>query len=231
MSLRGEELRKELQKKYRDHRTTDYSSARKNLYNDVDCYKDQIYRLYADTTYPSPCHIIKDIPHATNELLPANAEHVVPQSLFSKKTPFVSDLHHLFSAGHQENENRKSYMFGEFDPKTASIWCRDNACTTKLPENPEQYSCLSSTKPFLWMPIAKDRGTVARAVLYFQTVYPEINISSVNNVSLYLKWNREFPPTERDKYRNEMVNITQGNRNPYVDNPILADWVFDPQYR
>lgn len=226
LSLRGEELRKHLEKLYRDHRVTDYRHARINMYNDVDCYKNEIYRLYSGTGIPSICHKIKEIPQENS--LPANAEHVVPQNIFNKHTPYVSDLHHLFSAGAVENNKRSNYRFGEFDPNLASFWCINNSCVSEKPERPEEYSCLAKIgNEELWMPIKEDRGAVARAVLYFQTMYPEIDISVVNNISLYLKWNREYPPTERDKYRNEMVNITQGNRNPYVDNPILADWVFD----
>lgn len=220
VAKRGEELRKELQEKYRDHRSTSYKLARMNLYNDVECNNDEVFRLYT-IPFKSKCHVNKKIPSDSV----ANAEHIVPQSLFDKKEPYVSDLHHLYSSGRAENGRRSNYAFGEFPYEKCKTWCINLTCVDKKPENEEEWNCLSSG-PTLWMPIKRDRGTIARAVLYFQTVYPEIDISSVNNISLYLKWNREYPPTQREMYRNDMVNITQGNRNPYVDNYILADRVF-----
>ena len=220
LSLRGEELRKELQKLYRDHRSTTYEKARWNMYNDVDCFEDKILRLYS-TDIAQQCHTSKEIPEGKV----TNAEHIVPQSLFKKAEPYVSDLHHLYSSGSPENNLRSNYPFGEFDYSKCSTWIFNEKKQNNKPSDPENWNCLSSSlKQF--MPIKRDRGIIARAVLYFITVYPEIDIGSVKDIKLFVKWNKEYPPTIRELYRNDMVNITQGNRNPYTDNPNLVDLVF-----
>ena len=46
-----------------------------------------------------------------------NCEHVVPQSLFDKKEPMRSDLHHLYACNIQENSNRGDTPYGSFVPK------------------------------------------------------------------------------------------------------------------
>ena len=220
VSKRGEELRKELQAKYRDHRSTDYTRSRWNMYNDADCYEDEILRLYS-TNLKQECHTTKTIPDSKV----SNAEHVVPQSLFKKAEPYVSDLHHLFSSGSQENNLRSNYPFGEFDYNKCTKWMFEGKEKTSKPSDYQNWNCFSKSEQ-KFMPIPRDRGIIARAILYFITVYPEINIGGVRDIPLLLKWNRDYPPTIRELYRNDMVNITQGNRNPYTDNPQLADLVF-----
>ena len=40
---------------------------------------------------------------------------------------------------------------------------------------------------------------------------------------MFLKWNREDPPDEWEQSRNDRVEHYQGNRNPFIDEPDLAD--------
>ena len=42
---------------------------------------------------------------------------------------------------------------------------------------------------------------------------------------MFLEWNRQDPPDAAERRRNDMVEAFQGNRNPYIDNPELADQV------
>ena len=220
-SQNAENLMDELSAKYRDHRITDYQKARWNLYSDVDCYDNQIFRLYS-SPLNFECHKSKEIPPDKD----ANAEHIVPQSYFSQELPYRSDLHHLFASGKLENGARSNYPFAEVPYENCVRWYYDGKTYTQQPENPENFDCLSN-EPTKFMPLARDRGTVARAVLYFLTMYPEVNADTLReNYTVLLKWNREYPPTKRELYRNDMVNITQGNRNPFIDNPQLADLIY-----
>ena len=45
-------------------------------------------------------------------------------------------------------------------------------------------------------------------------------------VDLLLKWDREDPVSEKEKTRNETVFSLQKNRNPYIDFPDLAEYVW-----
>jgi len=46
-----------------------------------------------------------------------NCEHVVPQSMFDKKEPMRSDLHHLFACEVGENSRRGNTPYGNYTPK------------------------------------------------------------------------------------------------------------------
>jgi endonuclease I len=76
------------------------------------------------------------------------------------------------------------------------------------------------------MPRRDDRGIVARAVLYFFTMYDGIDIATVGSVDTFKKWNLAYLPAAWERGRNDRLNKTQGNRNPYIDDPSLANEVF-----
>ncbi len=47
------------------------------------------------------------------------------------------------------------------------------------------------------------------------------------NLSTYLKWNKEDPVSTYEFHRNNLIyKNVQKNRNPFVDYPSLADWVY-----
>ena len=98
-------------------------------------------------------------------------------------------------------------------------------CQTERPSsNIDDYSCLTVDNEF--MPRKADRGQVARGVLYFYTIYDSYDITRVGSVSLFRRWNTQFPPNAQEKTRNDRLNKTQGNRNPYVDDYTLVDQAF-----
>jgi len=50
-------------------------------------------------------------------------------------------------------------------------------------------------------------------------------------IDLYLKWNAEDPVSDFERYRNEYHGnknnpYSQGNRNPFIDNPYLANAIW-----
>ena len=44
-----------------------------------------------------------------------------------------------------------------------------------------------------------------------------------NDLPTLLQWQRENPPTEYEKHRNQYIEKLQGNRNPLIDFPQWAD--------
>lgn len=216
----GETVKETLRRLYKDHKVVSYKQSRIIMYNQVDCEDGHINLIYGDNTYDWKCGG-SSIPSATV----VNAEHIVPQSFFGKKNPMVSDLHHLFSAPSKLNNRRSNYVFKQMDYDQCLEFCRDNSCSTTRPSNPDEYSCLGNDKKS-WMPIKKDRGTVARAIFYFFTMYDDVDISRVGDVNTFKQWNRDFPPSDADKLRNYNINMTQGNSNPYIEDYTLVEKVF-----
>lgn len=68
-------------------------------------------------------------------------------------------------------------------------------------------------------PIA--RGNIARALLYMQHRYG-IELDR-QTLELMQQWNTGDPPSRQEKNRNNIIESIQGNRNPYIDNPQLAN--------
>ena len=214
-----ESMKDKMRRLYKSHTIRSYTAARQIMYNEADCSNDKIFLIYGGNTFSWKCHG-NSIPSADF----VNAEHVVPQSSFQKNQPMVSDLHHLFSAPQPLNELRSNYPFSEFSYDQCYKFCQGQSCSTTRPSNPDDYSCLG-LNPKLWMPRKADRGVIARAVLYFYTMY-DYDISTVGSLSTFLKWNKNYPPSSREVLRNNILNSTQGNRNPFIDHPELADQVF-----
>lgn len=180
------------------------------LYPEVDRHPDnQIYSIYSGE---GPMNLNDH--NSGNVATVYNCEHVVPQSWFGKKNPMRGDLHHLFAC-----EN-----------KCNSI--RGNAPYTDLPDSgPGEESiiaCGISTDDRHHFEPKAGRGEVARAVLYFLLCYPgEIGDTSgeygAKDLPLLLQWNKENPVTDYERHRNATIQGLQGNRNPLVDFPELAD--------
>lgn len=74
-----------------------------------------------------------------------------------------------------------------------------------------------------WYPGDDWRGDVARAVFYMNLRYgSQCDISSVSTLSLLLQWNAVDPVSNLEDQRNDEIYLVQGNRNPFIDNPIFA---------
>jgi hypothetical protein len=143
-----------------------------------------------------------------------NAEHVWPQSFFNKQSPMRSDLHHLMATLMHPNSIRGHLPFGEVSASHPDYQHNGGA---KMGEG-------------VFEPPDITKGRVARAVLYFYTRYYDRDIFSGDSrgffkerIEMFLRWNREHPPTEFERRRNDLVEQWQGNRNPFTDDPELAD--------
>ncbi|WP_342548846.1 endonuclease [Paenibacillus sp. FSL P2-0089] len=144
-----------------------------------------------------------------------NVEHVVPQSWFSKSSPMRGDLHHLFICEKECNSYRSNipyYDFADYNPEAYRETVR-NACGKRggmIRFEPES-----------------GKGEAARAVLYFLVRYPG-KIERQNeriDIKLLLGWHKEHPVSLHEKHRNQLIFELQGNRNPFIDLPEIADQI------
>lgn len=146
-----------------------------------------------------------------------NAEHTWPQSRFSSgddKGTQKCDLHHLFPADNQMNSTRGNLKFAEVDNPREVLKCP----IAKLGQ-------VSNVQGEFFEPPDKHKGNVARALFYFSIRY-RIHIDPIEERFLK-KWNREDPVDEFEMKRNVRIQQIQGNRNPFVDHPELADAISD----
>jgi endonuclease I len=187
-----------------------YSGARKELYSEIDRRPDgNLYYLYSGEGPKNESEVTEI---SSRELENYNCEHVVPQSWFNKAHPMKADLHHLFTEQVQCNGSRGNFEFEELkDGQGQTI----PACGIVDPG--------TSFEP------GAGKGEVARATLYFVTRHPgyvgDGNESNLADVETLLKWHKEYPVSDYERHRNDKIQDVQGNRNPFIDFPELAEKV------
>lgn len=215
-------FRGKLKSLYKDHKVVSYHEARVRMYNIDDCFNNKIPLIYGSINYSWVCNG-SEIPSAIN----VNAEHLVPQSFFDSKEPMVSDLFSLFPSPTRLNLKRSNYPFGEVNIEDCTYFCKDNDCQRNRPDSIEHYSCLDTDKK-VWMPAQKDKGLIARSIFYFFTMYDDIDVdlSKVGDINTFKEWSATYQPDFYEITRNNRLNLTQGNRNPYIDNPTYVNYAW-----
>lgn len=149
-----------------------------------------------------------------------NTEHIVPQSWFGGSEPMKGDLHHLFTCDPECNIARSNFPYEDF-----------SFYSPETDDEPIHNQCGVAANE-LFEP-EHGKGAVARAMLYFMLRYPNgIHKSFRNQINLPLlkRWHKDFPVTLYEKHRNQTIYQIQGNRNPFIDKPYLADRIKFPTY-
>lgn len=115
------------------------------------------------------------------------------------------DTHHIRAVGGQENSSRNNRNFGvDYNGPTATLGS--------------------------W------RGDVARAIFYMALRYNGLNIENGNpsdtpaghigDLATLLTWNTTDASDDFEMNRNNVVYTWQMNRNPFIDYPMLADYIW-----
>ena len=139
-----------------------------------------------------------------------NCEHVVPQSWFDEKEPMRGDLHHLFACEPSCNSRRSNYPYFDFEdynPEGLILAVKDGCGKAEDSKFEPEYG----------------KGIVARATFYFLTRYPNTIERELVDVAVLLRWHLMFPVTLYEKHRNLAIFELQGNRNPFIDFPEMAE--------
>ena len=162
-------------------------------------------------------------------------EHAVPKSWWKKNgsveyTPAYSDMWNLYPSDGAANQAKLNYPFGE--TRTTTF---DNG-VTKVGAPKAGYGGGSS---HVFEPADEYKGDFARAIFYMATVYDDLtwvyDYMFVSNtypslvpwaVNMLLQWSRQDPVSQKEIDRNDYVEQYQGNRNPFVDFPNLAEYIW-----
>ena len=135
-------------------------------------------------------------PHTTQTF---NTEHVYPQSMLEGSA--VSDLHILRVVDARINSQRSNRAFTDGDGT---------------------YDLMDG---FTFFPGEQWRGDVARMIMYMNLRYDE-PFEDIGSLKLFLGWNAQDPVSALEKQRNRVIEGAQGNRNPFIDNPHLANSIW-----
>lgn len=76
-----------------------------------------------------------------------------------------------------------------------------------------------------WFPGDDWRGDVARIIMYANLRYNE-PFNDVGSIITFLQWNVDDPVSDIEINRNTIISGAQGSRNPFIDNPLLASYIW-----
>ena len=163
-------------------------------------------------------------------------EHSVPKSWWgSTENDAYSDIINLVPVDATANNKRANWPFGDV---ASSEW--DNG-VSRL-GTPRSGQGGGASKVF--EPADQYKGDFARIYFYMACCYQDLNwVTDGDNtmfdrystnwktlntwsVDLLLRWAREDPVSEKEINRNEAVYDCQQNRNPFVDNPELMEYIW-----
>ncbi|MEQ3661904.1 MAG: endonuclease, partial [Flavobacterium sp.] len=130
----------------------------------------------------------------------------------------VSDAHHIRVANGQENSSRNNKNFGNVASSTV-------------------YNGPSGTQGS-W------KGDVARALFYMAVRFNDLNVvngdptednagspsGNIGDLATLLSWNNSDPSDDFEMNRNNYIYTWQMNRNPFIDHPNLADYIFGANF-
>jgi deoxyribonuclease I len=196
-----------------NHNALGYNTAKKNLLGYMSVHEVQnklvVKDVYCEADYASPG--LGRIP--SNSVI--NTEHTWPQSKFGgiDRRFQKSDLHHLYPTDSELNSIRGNNPFGEVVQDTQNTKC------------PQSHIGYNSVGQRAFEPPQDHKGNAARAIFYFSIRY-KMKIDDAQESDLK-KWNLEDPVDAAELLRNEQVEGYQGNRNPFIDQPDLANQVLD----
>lgn len=166
-----------------------------------------------------------------------NKEHSVPSSWFKKATPMYSDLFHVIPTDARVNNYRGNMPYGETS-STAYI-ANDSHSLGHIGSS--SFSGFSGT---VFEPDDEYKGDFARNYLYMVTRYTTTNFTQSGDagavftysnsssgltqyaINLFLKWHRQDPVSQKEIDRNNAVYGIQHNRNPFIDYPYLAEYIW-----
>lgn len=172
---------------------------------------------------------------SANECVYYNREHSVPKSWFGGSTGkgIGTDLFHIVPTDVHVNSKRSNYPFGETNHPDYTY------AGSKLGK-----SDFSGYSGIVFEPADEYKGDFARNYFGVRAKWSSTNITQSNgnimftstctsssgyglssySIKLLMKWHREDPVSDKERDRNDAIEKEQGNRNPFIDYPYLAEF-------
>lgn len=198
---------------------------------DVHPGTNQIWDMYSTATFyvdQKKCGNYKNVGDCYNR------EHSFPKSWFDDAQPMYCDVFHIYPTDGKVNGQRSNYPYGECANGT-SLSNGNIKGLGKLGKS--TFPGYSGT---VFEPDDEYKGDFARSYFYMAACYND-RISSWNSdmlahnnypcyttwaVNLLLKWHRQDPVSQKEIDRNNAAYKLQHNRNPFIDYPELAEYIW-----
>lgn len=166
-----------------------------------------------------------------------NREHSMPKSWWSPQPEYTvaySDLHNLYPSNVEANTAKSNYPLGivgaeyEFDNGVSKVGYNTYPGYSGMVFEPANEYKGDFARTYMYMVTCYEdyaqnwRSTGTESMLY-QNTYP---VFKPYAISLLMKWHRDDPVSQKEIDRNNAVYSIQGNRNPYIDFPLLAEFIW-----
>ena len=176
-----------------------------------------------------------------------NREHSIPQSWWGGGTGGIgNDIFHVLPTDGKINGVRSNYEYGEVNGGTNWNGNKFGAAGSWSTEKKTIASAAGesvSGSGQVFEPKNQYKGDWARGILgtivkwqqdlttsnnFFSDKYDAANYYGLTKkaVVLLMKWHREDPVSQKEIDRNNGIQQTQGNRNPFIDYPYLAEYIW-----
>lgn len=180
-----------------------------------------------------------------------NREHSIPKSWFGGGTSGIGcDIFHLVPTDGKVNGERDNDEFGiVVDEVQTEYWVgnksgRASTWSTDRPTIASTAGEVIQGSGNVFEPLDQYKGDFARGYMGTIAKWAQANMTSGNTfftgkydaannygftkkaVVLMMKWHREDPVSQKEIDRNNGIQQTQGNRNPFIDYPYLAEYIW-----
>ncbi|MGN0213677.1 MAG: endonuclease [Muribaculaceae bacterium] len=160
-----------------------------------------------------------------------NREHSLPKSWWGgDQVEAYTDINHLYPSDATANTAKNNYPLGVVLTATFN----NGVCKVGTPQSGMGGGC-----PSVFEPADEYKGDFARTYFYMATCYQDYTwkytymLSNSNYLTLskwaydmLLEWSRNDPVSQKEIDRNEAVFKIQNNRNPFIDNPGLEEYIW-----
>lgn len=164
-----------------------------------------------------------------------NIEHSVANSWWGKtKNDAYKDIVHLNPSDAAANSRKSNYPLSEIAGEPT--W------TNGVTSVGRPVSGQGGGSGYVFEPHDDYKGDFARAFMYMFTIYDDISWKTSNTNWMYnpsdpyllkdwaadllLKWSRNDPVSDKERGRNDGIQKEQQNRNPFIDLPDLAEYIW-----
>lgn len=192
---------------------------------------------------------------SSNECTYYNREHSIPKSWFGGSTGSNTpgtDIFHLYPTSKNVNSLRSNHPYGEV---ASSSNTTGNGSKYGSPKDIYVdgktivgNSIVGTISQNVFEPVDEYKGDLARSYMatmikwagdyqsfsssdggtIFSSSYTASSYFGLTKygVALLMKWHRQDPVSKKEVDRNNGIQETQGNRNPFIDYPYLAEYIW-----
>ncbi len=181
----------------------------------------EVWLIYTETSIGKTEHVVDNVGW--------NREHIFPQSRggFADGTSFTADGKDIYFS---TTANDIAHAHGDAHHIRA---CLATENTNRGDLDFDYVNGDRTKNTYFYEPPLSAKGDVARALFYMAIRYNDLSLGVGNqdgqvigNLTTLLEWNKLDPPDDYELRRNNVIFEWQNNRNPFIDQPELADYIW-----